>query len=207
MPGLFVTLEGGEGAGKSALAAALGERVQAAGGALVATFEPGGTPLGATIREQLLDPDRSLLPWTETFLFMADRSEHVARVIRPALGRGAVVICDRFSDSTLAYQGYGRSLDPALLAALNRHACDGLEPDLTLLLDLPARVGLERARAQQSDRIGAETVEFHARVVAGFQRLAAAAPGRIHSIDATRPFEDVLQAAWALVQPRLPPQA
>ena len=200
---LFISLEGGDGAGKTALATELSERLQPWGAELVATFEPGATPLGATLRERLFRADAPLTPWTETFLFLADRAQHVAAVIRPALARGALVICDRYTDSTLAYQGYGRGLDLDLIRTLNHHATDGLHPHLTLFLDLPVSAGLARSRPQRVDRIGREPVDFHRRVLEGYHRIALAEPERVQTLDAARPLPEVAAAAWALLEPRL----
>jgi dTMP kinase len=205
---LFISIEGGEGSGKSALSAALTERLAVRGIDTVPTFEPGGTPMGVALRAHLFAlpnaDDRTVSPWTETFLFLADRTHHVDRLIRPALDRGAVVLCDRYTDSTIAYQGDGRGLDRDLLHQLNDHATGGLQPDLTILLDIDAIEGLARTHPEAQDRIGAETLAFHQRVVAGFRRLAQEQPQRIHRLDATRPLEEVVESAWALVEPRLP---
>ena len=198
---LFVTLEGGEGAGKSVLARALAERL--AGDDVFVTFEPGATPLGATLRERLFDEAYPLSPWTETFLFLADRAAHVSEVIRPALARGAAVISDRFVDSTVAYQGYGRRLDPVLIKSMNQRATDGLLPHFTLFLDVPVKEGLRRSRNDRVDRIGRESIEFHRRVAEGFKRIALEEPDRVHTLDALRPAHEVLESAWALLEPRL----
>ena len=200
---LFITLEGGEGAGKTSVAQALAERARARGAEVVLTREPGATPLGAAIREALFRADEPISGWTEAFLFLADRADHVQHVIRPALARGAVVICDRFADSTIAYQGHGRSLDIDLLQQLNREATGGITPNLTLLLELPLAQGLARSRAETFDRIGRETVDFHTRVAAGFSRLALTEPERIKPVDAEQPLDAVIDDAWALVEPRL----
>ena len=125
------------------------------------------------------------------------------RVIRPALARGAVIICDRFTDSTIAYQAYGRGLDQDLLRRLNREATGGISPNLTLLLDVPVSLGLARSRAETFDRIGRESQAFHSRVYEGFGRLALAEPDRIKSIDAAQPLDAVIEDSWALVAARL----
>ena len=205
---LFISIEGGEGSGKSALSAALSDRLTAHGIEHIATFEPGGTPMGVTLRAHLFAlpnaDDRTVSPWTETFLFLADRTHHVDSLIRPALDRDAVVLCDRYTDSTIAYQGDGRGLDRALLRQLNDQATGNLQPDITILLDLDAADGLARTHPDAQDRIGSETLAFHQRVVDGFRRLAHEQPQRIHRIDATRPLENVIDAAWAIIEPRLP---
>lgn len=199
--GLFITLEGGEGAGKTELARALAARLVDVD--VVVTFEPGGTPLGAVLRERLFDEAHPLSPWAETFLFLADRATHVSEVIRPALARGAAVICDRFADSTVAYQGYGRQLDPILIEALNRQAAGGLVPHLTFFLDVPIQQGLDRSQRAREDRIGREPIDFHRRVAEGFKQLALKEPDRIHTLDAARPADEVLEMAWTLIKPRL----
>lgn len=200
---LFITLEGGEGAGKTSVAQALAERARARGAEVVLTQEPGATPVGAAIREVLFRADERISGWMEAFLFLADRADHVQRVIRPALARGAVIICDRFTDSTIAYQGHGRGLDIDLLQQLNREATGGTTPNLTLLLNVPLAVGLERSRPETFDRIGRETIDFHTRVHEGFNRLALTEPERIKTIDAAQPLDVVIDDAWALVEPRL----
>ena len=200
---LFITLEGGEGAGKTTVATALAARARARGAEVVLTREPGGTPLGVTIRESLFRSDEPIGAWAEALLFLADRAEHVARVIRPSLARGAVVICDRFTDSTIAYQAYGRGLDLDLLRQLNRAATGSTTPNLTLLLDVPVSIGLARTRLETFDRIGHETADFHTRVYEGFGRLAIMEPDRIKSIDAAQPIDAVIADAWELVAARL----
>ena len=200
---LFVTLEGGEGAGKSVVAEQLSQRVRATGADVVQTFEPGGTPLGTALRRHLFAEQVPLSPWAETFLFLADRAHHVAEIIRPALARGAVVICDRYTDSTLCYQGYGRRLDVTQIKSLNHLATGGLPPHLTLLLDVPVAEGLRRARRDREDRIGMEPLEFHQRVAEGFKRIAREEPDRVHIIDAACHIGEVVEAAWTFIEPRL----
>ena len=204
---LFVSVDGGEGAGKTTVATALADRARARGAEVVLTREPGGTPLGVAIRESLFRAnertDEPMGAWAEALLFLADRAEHVARVIRPSLARGAVVICDRFTDSTIAYQAYGRGLDLDLLRQLNRAATGSTTPNLTLLLDVPVSIGLARTRLETFDRIGHETADFHTRVYEGFGRLAIMEPDRIKSIDAAQPIDAVIADAWELVAARL----
>ena len=185
--GLFITLEGPEGSGKSTqaerLSASLGER----GFTVFATREPGGTPLGDELRELLLRrPDLQITAWPEAMLFSAARAQLVRDVIRPQLERVDIVICDRFSDSTLAYQGWGRGLDRDLLARLQQAATEGLQPDLTLLLDLAAEAGLKRVTREKRDRLDRETIAFHSRVRSGYRELAQAQPGRWRLVDANR---------------------
>jgi dTMP kinase len=188
--GLLITLEGIDGAGKSTQARALESLLRGRGLAVVATFEPGATPLGATLRPLLLASEVALAPDAEILLFLADRAEHVARVIEPALAEDTVVLCDRFVDSTLAYQGYGREADVARLARWNAECAGGLMPDLTLLLDCPVGEGARRRR-RASDRYQRYGAGYQQRVRDGFLALAAREPGRIRVIDAGRPLEQV----------------
>jgi len=184
----FITFEGIEGSGKSTqvrrLATALGER------ALV-TQEPGGTALGCAIRALLLEPrGQAVAPATEMLLFFADRAQHVAERLRPALAAGRIVVSDRYTDSTLAYQGYGRGLPRHLLEAVAEVATGGRKPELTILLDVPGALGLGRVgRRGTRDRLEAEDLEFHERVREGYLALAAAEPDRYYVVDASRPPE------------------
>ncbi|MCH8815838.1 MAG: dTMP kinase [Chloroflexi bacterium] len=210
-PGLFITLEGGEGSGKSTQARALVARLRAEGPTVCATEEPMGTPLGRAIKGlfEREAPSRSREPgsdevivsdWAELFLFEAARAQHVRDVIRPALERKEIVICDRFADSTTAYQGYGRGLDLQEVENCNSIATGGLLPDLTLLFDIDPEIGLKRAvKAAQSgdalrkasDSIGEETLDFHERVREGFLAIARANPDRFVVIDAAQPMAAV----------------
>jgi dTMP kinase len=203
--GCFITFEGPEGGGKSTQVLRLAERLGAAGHAVTVTREPGGTAAGEAIREVLLNPSGgALLPATEALLFCAARAELVENVIRPNLASGHVVLCDRYTDSTLAYQGYGRGLDLTMLATLNRLATGDLVPDVTLLLDLPADVGLARRRREGDwNRIDAASLAFHERVRAGFLALAAAEPQRWHVVAADRPFDTVAEELWSIVAGRV----
>ncbi len=211
--GVLITLEGGEGSGKSTQAKALAERLRADGYAVVLTGEPAGTGLGRTVNsllEWLGSPAEAatINPRTEMLIFEARRAQHVEEVIRPALERGDVVLCDRFTDSTLAYQGYGRGLSVAEIEACNQIACAGLRPDLTLLLDLPAEAGLARAeRAHESgkphDAIGGESLAFHRRVREGFLEIARREPERVKVLDASAAADAVTDAACRLVRAAL----
>src|SRR5918911_508672 len=167
---MFITFEGTEGSGKSHQARALVARLRARGLGVLATHEPGGTPLGDQLRELvLMRDDLRLSARAEALLMNASRAQLVEQVIRPALDRGQVVVCDRFADSTLAYQGYGRGLDIAALRAMISFATANLQPDMTILLDLPVAAGLERKHAQSAwNRFEAETRAFHERVRAGY---------------------------------------
>jgi len=202
----LITFEGIEGSGKSTHLRHVAAHLCAAGRAVVETREPGGTPAGDAIRRLLLGPERvPLAPLTELFLYCADRSQHVAQVIRPALEAGRIVLCDRFSDSTIAYQGYGRGLDLDVVRALDARARTGVVPWLTVLLDCPVDEGLRRARgrAGPADRFEEEVRAFHERVRAGFLALAAAEPARFCVIDSTPPRADVEARVVAAVAARL----
>ncbi|MFS8777658.1 dTMP kinase [Synechococcus sp. W70.1] len=205
---MFITLEGGEGVGKTTQQALLALQLRQAGYPCLCTREPGGTALGRALREILLHGD-PLTPLAELFLYAADRAEHVQKCILPALAAGQVVVCDRFTDSTLAYQGYGRGLDLQQVRQLNHLATGGLQPHLTLWLDLPPEVGLARkasgplTRTGLADRLEQERLEFHRRVHQGFQTLAAAEPQRIVRIDAEGSPLEVAARIWSVVQPRL----
>ncbi len=197
----FLTFEGVEGSGKSTQTTHLAEALTKAGYEVITTREPGGTELGRKLRAMLLAADAPApAAETELLLYLADRAEHLARLVRPALERGAVVLADRFSDSTLAYQAYGRGLDRAQVERLDAFARGGLMPSRTFLLDLPVEQGLARARqVGPADRLELEKIEFHKRVRAGFHALAAAEPARFEVLDAredrialaTRIAEDV----------------
>ena len=190
---MFVTLEGPEGSGKSTVVQMLAERLRGSGLDVLTTREPGAGEVGQAVRQILLHGE-SIEPLTELFLFLADRSEHVAKTVRPALARGQVVLCDRHADSTVVYQGYARGLDLARLRSLNELATGGLKPDLTLLLDLDVKTGI--ARTQDKDRLDNEPIEFHERVRAGFLAEADLEPGRWKVVDASRPLDEVVEECW-----------
>jgi dTMP kinase len=190
---MFITLEGIEGCGKTTQVAHIIQWVRAAGHACLATREPGGTPIGSQIRSVLLDPSNDdLVPTAELMLYLADRVQHLETVVRPAVQAGKVVICDRFFDATMVYQGYARGLDKAVLRRLHQLACGGMMPDLTLLLDVDVKIGLNRAwRRIQSEsdpgkesRFEKETLAFHQRVRDGYLDLARRDPRRFVIIDA-----------------------
>ncbi|ACZ38385.1 dTMP kinase [Sphaerobacter thermophilus] len=205
---LFVTFEGPEGAGKSTQIRRLASELEARGYSVVATREPGGTAIGEAIRQILLAPEHSaMLPETEALLNTAARAQHVAEVIQPALAAGKIVLCDRFVDSTLVYQGAGRGLPTSDLLALQRFATRGLWPDLTLLLDLPVEVGQARRRAsgEPLSRFDADALGFHERVRTGFLALARDDPARWRIIDAAQSEEAVAREVLAVVLERLPP--
>nr|WP_246884238.1 dTMP kinase [Pseudomonas protegens] len=199
--GLFITLEGPEGAGKSTNREYLAERLRAAGIEVLLTREPGGTPLAERIRDVLLTPLEEVMNAdTELLLVFAARAQHLATVIRPALERGAVVLCDRFTDSTYAYQGAGRGLSLARIAALEDFVQGELRPDLTLVFDLPVDVGLARASARgRLDRFEQEGQAFFQRVREAFLARAAAAPQRYVLVDAAQPLAQVQQSLDSLL--------
>jgi dTMP kinase len=202
--GLFLALEGGEGAGKSTQAALLAIWLREQGYDVVKTHEPGATKVGMRLRALLLDNTHAgLSPRAETMMYAADRAEHVASVIRPALERGAIVVTDRYLDSSLAYQGAGRRLPVGEVAALNQWATGGLVPDLTILLDLSPMEGLVR-RERSADRLEAEPAEFHQRVRSGFLALADAEPERYLVLDATRPPAEISREIQERIRDLLP---
>jgi dTMP kinase len=204
LPGLFLALEGGEGAGKSTQARLLAIWLRDQGFDVVTTHEPGATKIGMRLRALLLDTAHTgLAPRAEALMYAADRAEHVQAVILPALERGSVVVTDRYVDSSLAYQGAGRQLPVAEIAELNRWATGGLMPDLTILLDVPPVTGLGR-RLSSADRLEAEPVEFHQRVRGGFLNLAAAEPARYLVLEADRPETDVSRDIQQRVREMLP---
>jgi len=204
--GLFITFEGGEGVGKSTQVARLAERLAGDGREVIATREPGGSPGAEAIRELLVrgEADR-WSPASETLLIYAARRDHIERVIAPALARGATVVCDRFADSTRAYQGVAGGASAGLIAALEREVLDGARPDLTLILDLPVAAGLTRVagRADGESRFEAKGQSFHERLRAAFLAIARAEPDRCVVIDAAPAVESVADAVWAAAGPRL----
>jgi dTMP kinase len=212
--GLFITLEGVEGSGKTTQAATLAEALRKEGRAVSVTHEPGGTRAGEAIRKIFLDPEVSLDVASELLLVLADRAQHVREKLRPGVEAGEIVISDRYSDSTVAYQGFGRGFDLPLLRQLNQLATTGLIPDLTIVLDCLAEVGLERTRARvknkdhRFDRFESEMVEFHRRVREGFLATAKAEPNRVRIVDSQQSYEsaaaEILAAAHELIRARCP---
>lgn len=201
---MFLTLEGGDAAGKTTQAAALEAWLTSTGRTVVRTREPGGTPLGAGIRELVLHRDEHVAPRAEALLYAADRAQHVATVVRPALDRGDVVVQDRYLDSSIAYQGAGRVLDADEVRDLSLWAAEGLLPDLTVLLDLDPQAGRERrADRDRYDRLESEHDDFHDRVRAAFLALAGAAPERFLVVDAALPTDRVHALIRAAVTPLL----
>ena len=197
--GKFITFEGGEGAGKSTQLTRLAERLRAAGETVLSLREPGGTPFGEKMRDVLKQPGSAIQPAAEALLFASCRAQLVADVIAPALAAGKVVLCDRFIDSTVAYQSGGRGLDRALIESANRLACGSVRPDLTVLLDLDPTRGLGRASVRdqgQADRFEVLGAEFHRKVRELYHSLAKEEPGRFFVVDAARPPEAVEQEVW-----------
>lgn len=201
--GLFLTFEGPEGGGKTTQIRRLAERLTAQGHTVTRTREPGGDTVGEKVRELLLHGD--VCPETELLLFAASRAQNVEAVVRPALQAGHIVLCDRFTDSTVAYQGQGRGLPLDLIARLNSFATRGLIPHRTFLLDLPPAMGLSRQQAGEQDRLDRETLAFHERVRGGFLKAAEAEPDRIVVLDATQPASEIADRLWASVTPLLLP--
>jgi len=208
---MFITFEGIEGCGKSTQISLLATHLQQGGQKVVHTREPGGCPIANQIRAILLDADnRALVPMAELMLYAAARAQHLAEVIRPALADGSIVLCDRFSDATRAYQAFGRGINRQAMETLNDLACDAITPDLTLLLDCPVEVGLGRARQRieaasgpREERFELESLAFHQRVRDGYLQLAADEPERFVLIDATALPAQVAEYIAAAVAARL----
>lgn len=203
--GIFITLEGGDGVGKSTQASLLEQWLRSQGRTVLRTREPGGTEVGDGIREIVLHHRGDIAPRAEALLYAADRAHHIASVVRPALARGDVVIQDRYLDSSVAYQGVGRQLDSGEIRRLSLWATEGLLPDVTILLDLhegEARSRLDAARTRY-DRLEAEAADFHARVREAFLALATAEPGRFLVLDAAAPVAALADAIRTRVAPLL----
>lgn len=201
MSGLFITFEGIEGCGKTTQITRLANSLDKQGLDIVVTREPGGCQISDKIRSILLDSTHeAMVPETELLLYTAARAQHIAQVVRPALEQGKIVLCDRFCDATLAYQGFGRHLDIKIINQLNQYACQGVSPDMTLLLDLPAETGLGRARSRNAqsdhldeDRFEQESLEFHQRIRDAYLQFSLQQSERIKVIDATGDFDAVYQ--------------
>jgi dTMP kinase len=211
MTGTFITFEGIEGSGKSTQIALLANYLSARGIRNVLTREPGGTLIGDQVRKILLDPaNRSLDPTAELLLYAASRAQHLREIILPALANGMTVLCDRFSDATLAYQGYGRRLDIEMIRSLDRIVTTGMRPDLTILFDIEATMGIERARGRNNSlgleaeaRFENEELVFHDRVRQGYLKLVAQEPDRIRIVDASGTSEAVQEQVRKIVDERL----
>lgn len=204
--GCFITFEGPDGGGKSTQVEHLCRRLEHAGVVVLPTREPGGTPVGRELRAMLLVPDRApLAPQAEALLMCADRAQHVSEVIRPALAAGTVVLCDRFTESTLAYQGFGGGVDLASLEAVAHFATGGLTPDLTVLIDVDVRLGLERRRRAfragegEFNRIDRRRLEYHQRVRTGFLALADREPERFLVVNGGQAPEEISDQLWERV--------
>ena len=205
-PGKLITLEGGEGAGKSTQIARLAAALERAGLSVVTTREPGGSPAGERIRKLLVEGEPgSLMPLTEALLHFAQRAEHIVKTIQPALDRGAWVVCDRFADSTMAYQGYGHRLGRGTIQTLTRLVCGPLKPALTLIFDVPVEIGLTRAAARRGVETRYERMDaaFHERLRRGFLDIAKREPRRCAVIDATQDVDTVTAETLKIVARRL----
>ena len=204
---LFITFEGGEGSGKTVQARALHKRLSQLAVPVIQTHEPGGTPLGNKLGRWLKwAQDTDISPLTELLLFNASRAQLTDEVIQPNLKNRKVVICDRYTDSTTAYQGYGRGIDLAMVKAINNAATQGLKPDLTVLLDISVEEGLARKSAKRQDRFEQEAIGFHQRVREGYLKLAANAPERWLVVDASQSKRKIGQIIWQRVSQLLSSQ-
>lgn len=203
MTGLFITFEGMDGCGKTTQIPLLASRIRRNGRKVIEAVEPGGTAIGRQIRDILLDAkNRELAPAAEMLLYFASRAQNTTEIITPALRNGAVVISDRFTDSTLVYQGYGRALGAAAVQSLHGIATGGLQPDLTLLLDVDLETSLARARDHKpADRMEQQHADFYHKVRDAYLRLAESEPGRIQVIDARESIETVAARIWEVVSP------
>lgn len=202
--GKLITLEGGEGAGKSTLISRLSHELTAAGHAVVSTRAPGGTPIGQEIRRLLLEVrDAPISHRAELLLFLADRAEHVDHLIRPALEQGKFVLCDRYDDSTVAYQGCARGFGEDNVRKLCEFATNGLRPDATFYLDIDPEIGFQRMRSasMDKDRIESESLNFHKKIRDAFRSFAQREPKRIHVIDASKTPDEVFRHVFGLIQP------
>jgi dTMP kinase len=206
--GLFITFEGPEGSGKSTQLRRLAARLRSEGRTVLETAEPGGTAIGIQIRRVLLDAkNHELRPTTELLLMFAARAQNVDELILPALSRGEIVLCDRFTDSSLVYQGAARGLGAEVVYEVDRIACRGLVPDLTIVVDIATELGLERARARNENtqdvetRLDEQAIEFHRKVRDAYLQLASDEPGRVKLIDGAGSEEKVAKEVWSTVGP------
>lgn len=208
--GFFLTFEGTDGSGKSTQLRLLAGRLRREGRDLVETAEPGGTEIGREIRRIFLTPETTnLTPMAELLLVFAARAQHIEQVIRPALDRNQIVLCDRFTDSSIAYQGFGRELGEQSVLELDRLVCGGFSPDLTICMKLDLESSLARARSREKtkdeSRIDAESLAFHERVLEGYRAIAAEYPDRFHEIDGAGDPAVVAERVWVVVRQRLSP--
>lgn len=199
--GIFITFEGIEGAGKTTQVRLLAEKLKKEGFKVIQTFEPGDTQVGGKIREILLNPSLSINPNCELLLYFADRIQHIEEKIKPALEAGIIVLCDRFTDSTIAYQGYGRHISIELIKKINTLVLKDFTPDLTIILDLPAHLGLNRnKKINKRDRFEIEDIDFHNRVREGYLDICKNEPERFIVIDATKSAEEVSEEIYKKVK-------
>jgi dTMP kinase len=211
--GLFLNFEGMDGCGKTTQARMVAERLRRSGYEVLESVEPGGTPIGQQVRRILLDPaNQALCARAELLLYFACRAQNVEQWVAPALARGAMVVTDRFTDSTMAYQGYGRGLGREVVLALDRIACQGLAPDLTVIVDIDLDTSLERARARNSavegnveTRMEEQAAEFYRRVREGYREMVRLEPHRFAVVDGRGDIHTVARAVWEAVQGKLPP--
>lgn len=197
---MFITFEGPEGSGKTTQIRALSRRLEQAGHSVVVTEEPGGTGLGLKLRQLVKETrDAEIYPRAELFIFAASRTQLLAEIVNPALVAGSIVLCDRYAESSVAYQGYGRGLCLDLIDTVNQLATEGRRPDLIILLDLPPEMGLSRKGTEKWDRFEAEALGFHQRVREGYLEMAKAEPDRWLVVDATLPREDIESLIWSRV--------
>ncbi len=202
-PGTFISLEGPDGAGKTTQLKLLSKYLDSVNCQYIITRDPGGTPLGKQIRRIVLHSEGDVSPVAELLLYQADRAQHVSEIIGPALNKGLVVLCDRYVDSTLAYQGYGRNIDLGLIRQLNEIATGGLMPELTILFDIDSEAGLSRLHPSGHDRLEREAMDFHTRVRSGYLELAKGEPHRWRVIDAGRAMSAVQEDLQMIIAEKL----
>lgn len=202
-PGTFISLEGPDGAGKTTQLKLLSKYLDSINCQYIITRDPGGTPLGKQIRRIVLHSESAIDPTAELLLYQADRAQHVSEIIAPSLSKGLVVLCDRYVDSSLAYQGYGRNIDLALIRQLNEIATGGLMPELTILFDIDSEAGLSRLHPSGHDRLECEAMDFHKRVRNGYLELAKQEPDRWRVIDASRAMSAVQEDFQSIIVDKL----
>jgi dTMP kinase len=210
--GLFLNFEGMDGCGKTTQARMAAERLRKEGYEVLESVEPGGTPIGQQVRRILLDPaNEALAPRAELLLYFACRAQNVEQWVKPALDRGAIVVTDRFTDSTMAYQGYGRGLGREIVLTLDRIACQGIAPDLTVIVDIDLETSLARARARNltvadnhETRMDEQAAEFYRRVRAGYQEMVRLEPHRFAVVDGRGDIDTVARGVWEAIQGKLP---
>lgn len=204
--GLFISFEGGEGSGKTTLIEGLFKALQEKGYQVLKSREPGGTALGEKVRELLLhDPSVKISPMSELLLFLTSRAQHIEEVLKPHLGQGGIILCDRFNDSTIAYQGVARGIGKEETQKLCELACQGITPTITFILDLDPSKGMGRIQKMDKewDRLEEQKLAFHQKVYEGYHILSNEEPGRIHLIDATQSIEEVFAEAWGILAKKL----